>query len=105
MAFKANALKPPQYLIGLAKVACSCRRGMLGLMDIHLPYREEHVVPESAILEMDALCQWLSTFLMLQHFNTVQHIVVAPIKLFSLLFYNCNFATVMNSMVMQISVF
>jgi hypothetical protein len=37
--------------------------------------------------------QWLSTFLMLQPFNTVPHVVVTPNqKLFSLIFHNCNFA-------------
>jgi hypothetical protein len=34
---------------------------------------------------------------MLQPFNNVPHVVVTPtIKLFSLLFHNCNFATVMS---------
>ncbi|MEX5533301.1 hypothetical protein, partial [Pseudomonas syringae] len=41
--------------------------------------------------------QWISTFLMLQPLNTVLHVEVTPtIKLFVLLFHNCNFATVMN---------
>jgi hypothetical protein len=35
--------------------------------------------------------------LMLGPFNTVPHVVVTPTrKLFSLAFYNCNFATIMN---------
>ena len=44
--------------------------------------------------------QWFLTFLVLQAFNIVPHVVVNPppptIKLFLLLLQNCNFATVMN---------
>ena len=41
--------------------------------------------------------QWFPTFLMLQLFNTVPHVVLTPtIKIFSLLLYYCNFSTVVN---------
>lgn len=41
--------------------------------------------------------QWFSTFLTLQGFNSVPQVVMTPtIKVFSLLFCKCNFATSMN---------
>ena len=43
------------------------------------------------------LKQWFSTFLMLQPFNTVIHIMVSPNhKIISLPLHHCNFSTVMN---------
>lgn len=43
--------------------------------------------------------QWFSTFLMLWHFKIFPHIVVTQPKIILLLFYNCNYATVMNHIV------
>lgn len=47
--------------------------------------------------EHDALGPWFSTFLVLQFFSTVPHVVDLPtIILFLVLPHSCNFATVMS---------
>ena len=47
--------------------------------------------------KLQFLTQWFSTFLVLQPFNTVSHVVVTPNhNIISLLLYNCNFATIVN---------
>jgi hypothetical protein len=46
---------------------------------------------------LDSIEQWFLTFLMLEPFNIVPHIVVIHNhKIISLLLHNCNFPTVVN---------
>lgn len=46
--------------------------------------------------------QLFSTFLILWPFKVVSQVVVSPIKVFSLLFHNCNVATIMNLNVISV---
>ena len=74
------------------------RKGKVGLMEnskqlIGTAFLTLFDEPPSACL---ALGQWFSTFLMPLPFNTVPHGVVTPNpNIDSLLFCNCNFATIM----------
>ena len=78
---------------------CLCGQGAaVGFRTNPYVLREAVVTTELKVCSKQTFIgQCFSTFLMLQPFNTVLHVVVTPNHtIISLLFHNCNFATVMN---------
>lgn len=66
----------------------------LNLFGHHLFFSRKYSVLGHCISQ-SSLEQWFSTFLMLQTFHTVSHVMTLTRKLFLLLIHNCNFATIM----------